>query len=194
MSDKREYGLINAEVVSLDDKEKLGRIQVKYSIFESCRSDWARLVTPMGGPERGLFFCPEIGDEVLVAFVQGDIRCPYIIGSVWSTVDKPPPNDGKTKDNNWRFIKSRSGHIFKLDDTKGKEKIEIIDKDGKHKVVIDTANDNIQVTCDSGNVEIKAKSGKVTIDAQTVEIKASADMTLSAGTSMKIKGTTVDIN
>ncbi len=194
MSDKREYGLINAEVVSLDDTEKLGRIQVKYSIFESCRSDWARLVTPMAGPERGLFLCPEVGDEVLVAFVQGDIRCPYIIGSVWSTVDKPPPNDGKTKDNNWRFIKSRSGHIFKFDDTKGKEKIEIIDKDGKHKVVIDTASNNIQITCDTGNLEISAKSGKLTIDAKTVEIHAGENMTLKADNKMKIVGTTIDIN
>jgi len=129
-----------------------------------------------------------------VAFELGDVRRPYILGSLWSTTDTPPPDDGQAKQNNWRFIKSRSGHIVKLDDTSGKEKIEIIGSDGKRQIVFDIANQKIQVTCDSGDVEVSAAAGSVKVDATTVEIKASGNMTLQASGSMTIKGATVAIN
>ena len=54
------------------------------------------------------------------------------------------------------------------------------DKDGKHKIVIDSSGDKIQILCDSGNVEIKASAGKVQIDAGEAEIKASGRMTLAS--------------
>ncbi len=122
------------------------------------------------------------------------VRRPYILGSLWSTTDTPPADDGQAKQNNWRFIKSRQGHIVKLDDTAGKEKIEIIGSDGQRQIVFDIAKQKIQVTCDSGDVEVSAAAGSVKVDAMTVEIKASKDMTLQASGSMTIKGTTVAIN
>lgn len=194
MSENANNGVIIGLVKSLKDPDKLGRVKVEYPVHDNNSSDWARLLSPMAGAERGLFFCPEVGDEVLVVFEHGDPRRPYIIGSLWSSKDKPPPNDGNQTENNWRFIKSRSGHIIKLDDTKSKEKIEIIDKDAKHKVIIDSANNKIQVISDNCHVEVNAGTGTVAIQATTVEIKSSGDMTLQAGGSMKIKGSTVDIN
>ena len=105
-----------------------------------------------------------------------------------------PADDGNKEKNNWRFIRSRSGHIFKFDDTQGAERIEVIDKDAKLKLVIDTAGDKVQIVCNSGSVEIKASSGKVQIDASQAEIKTSGDMTLQAGGQMTIKGSVVNIN
>jgi uncharacterized protein involved in type VI secretion and phage assembly len=153
--------IMAAEVADLDDPEKLGRVRVRYPHLDNQLSDWARLVTLMAGPDRGVFFRPQQGDEVLVALEHNDPRRPYILGSMWSKVDTPPRDDGQPTQNNWRFFKSRSGHIIKLDDTQGKEKIEIIDKDGARKVVIDSAAQKIQVICDSGDVEVKAGAGSV---------------------------------
>lgn len=141
-----------------------------------------------------MFFRPEVDDEVLVGFELGDVRRPYILGSLWSSEDTPPPDDGQASDNNWRFIKSRNGHIVKLDDTDGQEKIEIIGSDGERQIVFDIAGRKIQITCDSGDIEVSAPSGSVKVDATTVEIKASGDMTLEATGTMTISGSTVNIN
>ena len=187
-------GIIIGLVKDLEDPENLGRIRVTYPYLGDQQSDWARLVTPMAGKDRGMFFRPEVGDEVLVAFELGDVRRPYILGSLWSTEDTPPKDDGDAKKNNWRFIKSRNGHIVKLDDTQGSEKIEIIGSDGAQKIVFDIAGKKIQVTGDSGDIEVSAPSGKVKVEATTVEIKASGNMNLEASGTMTIKGATVNIN
>ena len=191
---QRENGILIGVVTDLKDPESLGRVKVRFPHLEDRESDWARLVSPMAGKARGFFMRPEVDDEVLVAFEYGDPRRPYIVGALWSSVDKPPADDGDAAKNNWRFIYSRSGHVIKLDDTDGAEKIEFIAKDAKQKVVIDAANQKIQVICDSGDIEVKAGSGSVKVEATTVEVKASGDMKLEAGGQMTIKGATVNIN
>jgi uncharacterized protein involved in type VI secretion and phage assembly len=187
-------GIIIGLVTDLDDPQNLGRVRVTFPYLGDQVSDWARLVTLMAGKDRGMFFRPEKDDEVLVGFELGDVRRPYILGSLWSTTDTPPADDGQATENNWRFIKSRNGHIVKLDDTKGQEKIEIIGSDGERQIVFDIAAKKIQVTCDSGDIEVSASAGSVKVDATTVEIKASGDMTLEASGTMTISGTTVNIN
>src|SRR5690242_926559 len=102
-------GIVIGLVKDLEDPQNLGRVRVTFPYLDDQLSDWARLVTPMAGKDRGVFFRPEVGDEVLVAFELGDVRRPYVLGALWSTTDTPPPDDGKAKDNNWRFIKSRKG-------------------------------------------------------------------------------------
>lgn len=187
-------GITIGIVSSLEDEEGLGRVKLTYPTLEDRESQWARLATPMAGTDRGFFFRPEVNDEVLVAFEHGDIRRPYVIGSLWSTEDQPPADDGNTQENNWRFIKSRSGHIIKLNDTQGSETIEIIDKNENHKIIIDSANQKIQIICESGDLEISTSSGKVKVAASEVEVKADGNMTLEAGGEVTIKGSLVKIN
>ncbi|HZH31985.1 MAG TPA: phage baseplate assembly protein V [Pyrinomonadaceae bacterium] len=194
MGADRVNGIIIGIVTDLEDPEAIGRIKVMFPTLGDQASDWARLVTPMAGKDRGLFLRPEVGDEVLVAFELGDPTRPYILGSLWNKVDTPPPDDGQAGQNNWRFIKSRSGHIVKLDDTQGAEKIEIIGSDGQRQIVFDIAGKKIQVVCDTGDVEVSATGGTVKVEALTVEVKASGNMTLEATGTMTIKGATVNIN
>lgn len=191
---QRENGIAIGIVTDLKDPDALGRVRVKFPTFDDQQSTWAKIVSPMAGKNRGFFFRPEVDDEVLVAWEMGDPRRPYVLGSLWSKTDPPPADDGNAEKNNWRFIQSRSGHIVKVDDTQGAERIELIDKDQKHRIVIDAAGDKIQILCDSGDLEIKASAGTVSVDAMKVEIKASADMTLQATGTMTIKGATVNIN
>lgn len=194
MPGNRTNGIVIGVVSSLEDPDRLGRVKVTYPHLDDAESDWARLTSPMAGPDRGVFFRPEVNDEVLVALEHGDYRRPYILGALWNQEDTPPPDGGEPAENNWRLIKSRSGHIIKFDDTAGGEKIEIIDKDGSRQVIIDSANKKIQVICDDGDVEVSASSGSVTVEATTVELKASGNMTLEASGTMTIKGATVHIN
>lgn len=194
MPEDRNNGIIIGVVSSLDDEEGLGRVKVTYPTLGNEESEWARLVALMAGGQRGTFFRPEVGDEVLVAFELGDPCRPYILGGVWSQENPPPPDDGRPTENNWRVIHSRSGHRILLDDTSGREKVEIVDKDGARRVVIDSANQKIQVVCDTGDVEVKASAGDVKVEAVNVDIKASGTMTLEATGTMTIKGATVNIN
>src|SRR5260370_11655669 len=191
---QRENGILIGVVTDRRGAEGRGRVRVRFPYLEDELSTWAKICSPMAGKNRGLFFRPEVDDELLVAFEMGDPRRPYVLGALWSKTDTPPADDGNKEKNNWRFIRSRSGHVFKFDDTNGAERIELIDKDAKLKLVIDTAGDTVQIVCNSGSVEVKASSGKIQIDASTAEIKTSGDMTLQAGGQMTIKGSVVNIN
>lgn len=194
MRDGSVIGIVIGLVDDLKDPDQLGRVRVKFPHLDGQPSDWARLVSLMAGKDRGTFFRPEVGDEVVVAFEQGEPRRPYVLGALWSSVDVPPADDGKPADNNWRQIKSRSGHIIKLDDTRGAEVITIIDKDSQRKVVLDSAGQKIQVVCESGDVEVTAPSGNVKVSAATIELKATGNINLEATGTLTIKGATVNIN
>jgi len=187
-------GIVIGVVTDLEDPKNLGRVRVKYPHLNNRESQWARLVTPMAGGERGIFFRPEKGDEVLVSFLQGNSRFPHVIGSLWNLNGKPPMDDGKPKENSWRFIQSRSGHIIKLDDTSGKERIEILGYSQKQKIIIDCSGEKIELLCESGNLDLKAPSGTVTVEAQEINLKAKGNMSLDAKGQMTIKGSTVNIN
>jgi uncharacterized protein involved in type VI secretion and phage assembly len=189
-----ENGIVIGIVETLDDTENLGRIKVRYPHLNDKESEWARLSTPMGGNGRGLFFRPEKDDEVLVAHEQGEGTRPYIVGSLWSKVDPPPTDDGKRVDNNWRFFRSRSGHMLKFDDTKNAERIEIVGSSGDLQMVIDVSGKKIEITASSGDVTVKAPKGTLTLDAKDVKMTASSSISLEAKADMTIKGQTVAIN
>ncbi len=109
------------------DPEGWGRVKVKLpTMTEEHASNWARIVTPGAGPDRGIYWLPEINDEVLVAFEHGDIHRPYIIGGVWNGTDPTPRKigdtvvDGKVR---LRGSTTRFGHkAWFVDDDKGSEK------------------------------------------------------------------------
>ena len=124
----RIFGVVVGIVTNNQDPEGLGRVKVKIPCLSDVdESFWARVAAPMAGKRRGTYFLPEVDDEVLVAFEHGDVRFPYVLGALWNGKMPRPStnNDGK---NNVRMIKSRSGHVVKLNDEDGKETIEIVDK------------------------------------------------------------------
>ncbi len=195
------FGVMVGIVTNNQDPEKLGRVKVKIPrLSGSDESDWTRVASLMAGKDRGTFFLPEVGDEVLLAFEGGDISRPYVIGALWNGVDTPPETNSDGK-NGLRFIKSRSGHLIRFNDQEGSEKIEIIDKSGKNLVTIDSKTNKLTLSAD-GDIEISAAKGKVTIQAKELEIKttagvkieASAGMDLKASGNMTVKGAMVNIN
>ena len=197
----RLFGLVVGVVTNNQDPDKLGRVKVRFPwLSDSEESHWARLAVPMGGKDRGTYFLPEVDDEVLVAFEHGDARFPYVLGALWNGKDAPPATNGDGK-NNLRLIKSRSGHLIKLNDEDGKETIEIIDKSGKNSIVIDTAKNTLTITTDK-DIALAAAQGTIKLEAQKIQLKSSADTKIEAGAGMdvkasatlNVKGATVNIN
>jgi uncharacterized protein involved in type VI secretion and phage assembly len=197
----RLFGLVVGIVTNNQDPDGFGRVKVRFPwLSDDEESHWARIASPMAGGGRGIYFLPEVDDEVLLAFEQGDLRFPYVLGALWNGKDAPPADNGDGK-NNVRVIQSRSGHVIKLNDEDGKETIEIIDKSGKNSIVIDTANNTLTVTSDK-DITLSATNGTIKLDAQKIEMKSSADAKLEAGAgldvkasaTLNIKGATVNIN
>ena len=200
MMGHRIYGVVVGVVTNNQDPDNLNRVKITFPwLNASDEGHWARLATPMAGAQRGFYFLPEVEDEVLVIFEQGDVRFPYIIGALWNGQDAPPiqNDDGN---NNIRLIKSRSGHLIRLDDTDGAEKIEIIDKSEKNSLVFDTAANTITIMADQ-EITLAAAQGKITLDAKEVEINGSQSVTVSgmqvdmeAMAAMNVKGQPINLN
>jgi uncharacterized protein involved in type VI secretion and phage assembly len=197
----RIEGVVVGLVTNNQDPDGQGRVKVKFPwLSDQDESHWARLAAPMAGQDRGAYFLPEVDDEVLLAFEHGDARFPYILGALWNGKDAPPArnDDGK---NNLRVIKSRSGHVIKLNDESGRETIEITGKGQTEKIVIDASANTITITTNK-DITLSAPQGAIRLDARKIELKSSAETTIEAGARMDIKtsaalaikGATVDIN
>jgi uncharacterized protein involved in type VI secretion and phage assembly len=194
-------GVVVGVVTNNQDPDGLGRVKVKFPwLSETEESSWARVAAPMAGDNRGFYFLPEVEDEVLVAFEQGDFRFPYVLGALWNGKGKPPEHNDDGK-NDTRVIKSRSGHVIRLSDKDGEEKIEITDKSGNNSIVFDTAKNTVTIASDK-DIVLSASKGTIKLDAQKIEIKSSADARIESGANMdvkatgemNVKGATVNIN
>lgn len=192
------YGVVIGIVTNNKDPENHGRVKVRFPwLSDSEESWWARIATMMAGPGRGSYFLPEVDDEVMVAFDHGDVRFPYVLGALWNGKDKAP-DDNSDGENNRRVIQSRSGHVFKFDDKKGKEKIEVTSKSG-HVVRLDDAagSEKVEVIDKTGrnSITIKSTDNSMTIVCEG-QLKIEAlGIDISAKTGVKIAGnTTVDIS
>lgn len=206
-SGSKVSGIVLGLVTKNDDSSGMNRVKVNFPWFnQQYESGWARVATFMSGGDRGAFFLPEVGDEVIVAFEHGDINHPYVIGSLWNGADKAPEFNSDKK-NNIRKIKSRSGHeiIFDddnngkkekieihsnsghsitLNDSAGGEKIEIKDKSGNNSILIDSVQNAINI---SSKMKLSIKSTDVTIESDGM-------MTIKASGNLTIQGALVKIN
>jgi len=180
------YGVYIGIVSKTKDPENMARVRVKFPWRDgNHQSAWARIATPMAGKDMGTFFMPEKGDEVLVSFGDGNIKHPYILGSLWNGKQKPPVKS--TKKNTVQQIKSRAGHTITLDDKRNKGNIEIKTKKNQ-RVIIDDTKDEIKIEDSNGNkitmdkdgIEIKSKK-KTTLSGREVEINADQKLSLSGG-------------
>ena len=150
-TDRRFYGVVEAIVVENDGDDE-GRVKVKFPWFDGGASvtDWCRVSQLYAGNKYGSVFVPEKGDEVLVAFVHGDMRFPIVLGGLYNGVDKPPT--ARTGGRDQKIIRTRAGHEILLDD--GAKDIRI-------------------TTAQGGNVTVTA-TGEITLTAKKVTVQSDA--------------------
>jgi hypothetical protein len=86
-------GLRRAIVKSTADPTKRGRALVTIPAI-AAEPSWAALCVTSGG--RAAVFSPEVGDEVIVGFLDGDLRSPVCLGSLWDP--QSPPNSGSDRE------------------------------------------------------------------------------------------------
>ncbi|GAB3668465.1 phage baseplate assembly protein V [Ramlibacter alkalitolerans] len=170
-----------ARVVSLNDPEGMNRVQVRLLAFDAVAQQdapmWARVVAPFAGKDRGVFFLPDVDDEVLVVFVQGDPRHPLVLGGVWNGSATPPASLSGGQ-NQTKCIKSKNGIVVTLEDRSGQEKLQLETpggckltlQDGPGAVTIEDSNGN-SIKLETAGITIQA-AAKVTVQASSVAVSA----------------------
>lgn len=198
-------------------------VRVRYPAFwdpDQDQSWWCRIATGMGGIEMGGFYLlPEIDDEVLISFLQGDPNNPIVVGALWNGKDNfpkkllvtpdneelPIPNVDQGGENNYRWYRSRSGHKLVFDDEAGKLKIalrsqaqnELVldDTDGKEKIQL-YDKDNLQwmeINVPDKTITLQTDTGDIILRAKKKIILECEDYTLTATKTIKSDaGTTSD--
>ena len=179
------FGVYPAIVIDTNDPEGQGRVKITLP-WAADTQVWARVSTLMAGNNRGTWFIPDLGTEVLVAFEAGDATRPHVIGSLWNGRDQPPAS--MDAENNLKLLRSRNGVRISIDDTNGSESLKletpggqrITLEDGAGSVVINDSNGN-SIKMGPGGIEVMSSS-KVRVDASVVEINAGV-LTVNAASS-----------
>ena len=181
---KKISGVVVAKVEKNDDPQGLGRVQISFPhLSDDNRSCWVRTATTMAGGDGkkswGSYFVPEVGDEVLVVFEQGDINRPIVIGSSFNGKNRPPGITPGDKDitAKKRFM-TKSGMQILIDESPKKENLVIQDKAGS-KITMDSATGNVIVEA-KGNVTINNGSQGAARQNDPVEVTIPAGTFLTA--------------
>jgi len=171
-----------ADVIDNNDPQGQGRIKVKFK-WECLTNDiteWLRVVTPSAGigdrgNNRGYFAIPEIDDQVMIAFEEGNIARPVVMGSVYhsSSVDSSP-----LIKNHLKSIITRSGHLVEFDDDLGTQGIKITDIHNNI-IHIDTKGNNITITA-LENMTLNCKNMQINVQ-ENMDVSVGQDQSTSIG-------------
>jgi len=168
-----------AEVVSVQDPDNLARVQIRFLSYDGIGEQdgpvWARVAVAFAGNQCGSFFIPDVGDEVLVSFVNNDPRMAVIIGSFWNGRDAPPETLGGSGDSvdRWAFVGKAGSRIAIVEESASTATIELTTANGVSATLTDEAG---------GKVEIVAAGNTITIDSSGVKIDSPAKVEVNAST------------
>ena len=164
-----------------NDPDGEDRIKVRLPLINPSEEGiWARVATLDAGRERGTFFRPEIGDEVVVGFLNDDPRHPIVIGMCHSSA-KPAPEPARD-DNHRKGYVSREKMQFMFDDEK---KIITFETPGGNKMRLSEEDKGVVIEDQNGN--------KITLDDKGIKIESVKELTLKAAQDIKIEGMNIDM-
>lgn len=177
-------GLHIAVVTKLEqDPQGEHRVKVRIPVIDQqSEGTWARVANLDAGNDRGFFFRPEIGDEVVIGFLNDDPRNPVILGQLHSS-NKPAPFQAED-------VNHEKGYV-------SREKLKMVFNDDKKSIFFETpGGKSILMDDDAGEIKIEDKNGNkiilnsdgITIDsASKLVLKAAQDADLEAGANATIK-------
>jgi uncharacterized protein involved in type VI secretion and phage assembly len=160
-----------AKVTDNKDPKKLGRVRVKFD-WGTEPTPWLRIVWPHAGKDRGFYFVPEIGDEVMVGFEMGHEAFPYVQGSLYNGKNA---QTGKYDDKDkLKTIRTISGNEILFDDN--------------GRLVVKNGKNSMELNCkDDGTLTILTKGDMVLKADKTITIESGHDMSIKAGGNMKVE-------
>jgi phage protein D/phage baseplate assembly protein gpV len=180
---KRSWGdsVVVGLVTQNEDPEGLGRVRVKYpALGEDTEGWWARIASPSAGEGRGVMMMPIVGDEVLLAFEHGDVRRPFVLGSLFNGQSKPQTlsqTDGSFAVGSDKAVSVKAGEGVTIESGKTLEL---------------TSEADMKISASQGLTE--AVQGSHSLEAQgSVTVKANTSVTIEAQAAVTIKAPSVTI-
>ena len=185
-------GAFLAVVINVMDPENRNRVQVRVFNADGVNGQdgavWARVAVPFAGSNRGAFFMPDVGDEVLVVYLSGDSRFPVVIGGLWNGHDSAPDSFGGSGNSvdRWTITGKAGTKIAIIEDSSGPT-IEFTTPGHLTGKMTDSGGGSIEFS-DSRQTSIKIDSSGVTINAPTAQVQ------VTAATSMSITAPQLNVN
>lgn len=179
-----------AKVVSVNDPEGLSRVQLRLISFDGPEQQdaplWARVAVPFAGNNRGAFFIPDVDDEVLVSFVNGDPRQPIVIGGLWNGNADVPEQLGGSGDrvDRWTFTGKAGTRVAIVEEQPSDATISFTTPGGVSGELTDAGG---------GKIEFRIGGTTVTYDQQGVTVNTAMNVKVQA-TQVEISAAMVTVN
>ena len=210
---REEYAGITVGIVKENwDESNKGKVKVELISGEEGKTEtaWIRVASLYTENKAGYYLLPEIGTEVLIAFIDGNRDNPVVIGSLWSEKNKIPPTFA-TEKNTVKGFRTKGGHEIIWDEEKDKGKIQIqtigklqvflLDEAKTVKITDEKAKNRVEVNFKSGAVTLDAEKEihlsignkeAITIDKKSIHLKAD-NITIEAGQNLTLKGQSTEM-
>jgi phage baseplate assembly protein gpV len=181
--ERRERSVHGIAIAKVTGRMPDGTYELTYlSMGNNAPSAPARMMMPNAGKKRGMYWMPEPGDEVVVAFEGGDSNMPIILGALFNAESPTPDQARPSNDNDIRTIVSRSGHEITLDDSTLAGKVIVRTNDGRSLTLDDTPPGKVKLETPSGiSIELDDATGTLKLTAPTAIVLESAALQLSVG-------------
>jgi phage baseplate assembly protein gpV len=180
---RRERSVSGIAIAKVTGRMGDGTYEMRYlGMGGNAPSAPARMMMPNAGSKRGMYWMPEVGDEVVVAFESGDSNAPIILGALYNN-ESPTPNQAKpSNENNVRTIVSRSGHEITLDDSPSAGKVIVKTKDGRTLRLDDTPPGKVAMETPMGiSIVLDDATGTLTLKAPVSIVLETASLALNVG-------------
>ena len=159
-----------AVVKDNNDPKGLGRVQVQMAWQKDINSHtpWIRMTNPHAGGGKGMYYIPEIGEEVLVGFENNNAEKPYVLGSMYNGNESSGYN---TEGNDQKVIQTRSGTKIIMNDAIGS-------------ILIEDPSGNTWLMDGKGNIDINAPKNMTLTVGDNLTINVGKNMTTTVGSNM----------
>ena len=187
------YGMIDlypicesqrARVIDNNDPESLGRIRVQF-LWQELQSGnsitpWLRITQPHGGDDKGFYFIPEIGEEVMVAFENGNGEKPYVVGTLYHG-KQHPGNPWPGSSNDIKAIRTRNGHTVEIHDEGAGGYIRIYDYQKENYILTYSTDEKLIKLESTGNIELYADNDIIMHAKHDISMTADNDKHITVG-------------
>jgi Rhs element Vgr protein len=169
-------GLQIGTVASNEDPDGEHRVRVRLPLVDAQADGvWARVASLDAGDDRGFFFRPEIGDEVVVGFLEDDPRRAVVLGMLHSSAKAAPLQ--ASDDNHEKAYKSRAGMRLYFDDDR---KIMLLETPAGNRMTFSEQDRGVKLEDQNGN--------KIELTPDGIRIESPKALELKGGTQLKLEG------
>ncbi|MBQ6886971.1 MAG: hypothetical protein IJN54_05620 [Lachnospiraceae bacterium] len=209
-------GFVQGTVVENNNNKYPGMVKVSFTVWEQGKNmiEWVRLLSPYTGKDYGSYMVPEINETVLVGFIGGSLKKPFLLGSLYPKDSKFVKQQFDKKNKN-KVLRTKGGTEIAIDDTNGKDSISVVtpketkfviedaketilmsDKEGKNKVFLDLKKGEIMICADkkitlktgTASVVMTGTQGDIKIAGNKVGVNAKQTLNMEGKTSATLKG------